>query len=75
MLGHAEAGGGVTPARSEHLLRMIASATSLDELEGMRKQLSFQQELTGDVYAAMQRRVDALARTEGISPAKWWRHG
>ena len=61
------------PGRTKHLIGVILATGSLAELDGVRAQLGAQGELTGEVYRAMQRRVDALARREGISAARWWR--
>ena len=62
----------MTPARVAHLLRVTREVKSLSEMDGLRRQLAHQQELTGEVYTAMQRRVDELAKREGITAAKWW---
>ena len=63
----------MTPERRDHLLRVVATVGSLDEMGGVRRQLAHQQELVGEVYTAMQRRVDELAARERISPTHWWR--
>lgn len=63
----------MTPARIAQLKRVIAETPSLTELEGVRAQLTHQQELVGEVYQALSAQVDLLAKREGINPAKWWR--
>lgn len=59
--------------RIAHLLTVVSQTASLEEMEGVRLQLAAQGELDGEVYRAMERRVDELARREGITAARWWR--
>jgi hypothetical protein len=61
------------PGRAQQLIGVILATGSLAEMDGVRAQLADQGELTGEVYRAMQRRVDELARREGITAARWWR--
>ncbi|MGY6705904.1 hypothetical protein [Roseinatronobacter sp.] len=52
----------MTPDRQAHLIRMIATITSFDELDGFRGQLSAQGEMTTDIMAAIRDRQDVLFR-------------
>lgn len=50
------------PARLAHLQRMVATIKSLEELDGFRRNLIAQSELTTDLMAAIRDKQDQLAK-------------
>ena len=58
----------MTPERLQNLTRQVATITSLDELDGFRKNLTAQGELTTYIMAVIRDRQDVLARvaTKGM---------
>ena len=58
----------MTPERLQNLTRQVATITSLDELDGFRRQLSAQRELTTDLMAVIRDKQDRLAKvaTKGM---------
>ena len=60
----------MTPDRLAHLTRMVATITSLEELDGFRRGLSESGELTTDVMAAIRDRQDRLANVKPATPQR-----
>jgi hypothetical protein len=52
----------MTPARLATLTRHVSTITSLEELDGFRRELSAQGELNTDIMAVIRDRRDVLAR-------------
>ena len=52
----------MTPERTLHLRNQIGTALCLDELDGMRRQISDQGEMTTEIMQAIRDRQDALFR-------------
>ena len=62
----------MTPARQAHLMKVVRETKCLEEMHGVRLQLSHQQEITPEIYTAMRARVEDLAKAERVKAAAWW---